>query len=49
MAGEEFSVADITALITIDFARVIKLRREEDMTHLNRWYDLVSTRPSAKV
>lgn len=49
VAGEEFSVADITALITIDFARVIKLRREEDMTHLNRWYDLVSARPSAKV
>lgn len=48
VAGSTFSIADITALITIDFARVIKLRRGEDQQNLNRWYDLVSARPSAK-
>ncbi|KZY72482.1 glutathione S-transferase [Oleiphilus sp. HI0071] len=48
IAGDTFSIADITALITVDFARVIKLRRGEDQHNLNRWYDLVSARPSAK-
>lgn len=48
VAGNTFSIADITALITIDFARVIKLRRGEGQQNLKRWYDLVSARPSAK-
>lgn len=49
IAGDTFSIADITALITIDFARVIKLRRGEDQHNLNRWYEEVSARPSATV
>ena len=48
VAGDVFSIADITALITVDFARVIKLRRGEDQVNLNRWYEAVSSRPSAK-
>ena len=48
IAGDKFSVADITALITVDFARVIQVRRDDDMKNLNRWYDQVSARPSAK-
>jgi glutathione S-transferase len=41
-------VADITTLVTIDFAGWIKLTIPEDCTHLRRWYDAVSARPSAK-
>ncbi|RME02167.1 MAG: glutathione S-transferase, partial [Deltaproteobacteria bacterium] len=48
VAGEFFSLADITALVTIDFARVVDMRIPEEKTHLKRWYDAVSTRPSAK-
>jgi len=48
VAGDSFSIADITALTTVDFARVIKLRRGEEQVNLNRWYDMVSSRPSAK-
>lgn len=47
VAGEAFSVADITALCTVDFARVVKLRIGEDQPHLKRWHDTVSSRPSA--
>lgn len=47
IAGEKFSVADITALCAIDFAKRIKLAIPEDHTHLLRWYAEVSARPSA--
>jgi len=48
VAGDNFSVADITALCTVDFARVVKLRIGEDQTHLKRWHDSMSARESAK-
>lgn len=48
VAGNSYSIADITALITVDFARVIKLRRDDSMNNLNRWYEQVSSRPSAQ-
>lgn len=48
VAGDSYSIADITALCTVDFARVIQLRRDDTMPNLNRWYDVVSSRPSAK-
>ena len=48
IAGETFSIADITALCAIDFARVIKIKIQDDQTNLQRWYDAVSSRPSAK-
>lgn len=48
LAGDEFSIADITALCAIDFARVIKIRIADESTHLARWYRDVSERPSAK-
>lgn len=48
VAGDVFSVADITAVVSIDFARVIKLRMPEDMENLKRWYDEIQQRPSIK-
>lgn len=47
IAGQAFSIADITALCAIDFARVMKLRIAEDQVNLQRWYSKVSARPSA--
>lgn len=49
IAGDAFSVADITALCAIDFAKVIKRRIDEEKhPHLARWYQLVSARESAQ-
>ncbi|PCJ30064.1 MAG: glutathione S-transferase [Moraxellaceae bacterium] len=48
LAGESFSVADITMLSALDFGRVIDIRLNEKHPHVQRWYDLVSQRPSAK-
>ena len=48
VAGKQYSIADITALVTVDFAGWIKLRIPDDCSHLRRWYDKVSARPSAK-
>lgn len=48
VAGPRFSVADITMLVAVDFLRVIRTEVSEHQTHLKRWYDVVSQRPSAK-
>jgi glutathione S-transferase len=48
VAGKRYSIADITALVAVDFAGWIKLAVPEDCGHLRRWYGAVSARPSAK-
>ena len=47
LAGETFSWADITGFVFVDFAKWIKLRPSEDLTHLANWYEAISKRPSA--
>jgi len=44
--GDYFSVVDITAYITIDFAKWVKMRIPKECTHLKRWFDGMSARPS---
>ncbi len=48
-AGETFSVADIDLLVTVEFARWLKLGLPEDAGNAQRWYTAVSERPSAKL
>ena len=48
VAGDTFSVADITALCAIDFMRPARIARPEGLKHLERWYAEISARPSAK-
>jgi glutathione S-transferase len=48
VAGEHYSIADITALVAVDFAHWIKLGIPEECRHLRRWHDAVSQRSSAK-
>jgi glutathione S-transferase len=49
IAGDRYSIADITALCTVDFARVLKLRVDPDKhKNLARWHAEVSARPSAQ-
>lgn len=49
LAGERFSVADITALCAVDFGKWTELDIPAECKNLRRWYDEVSARPSAKV
>ena len=49
LAGQRFTVADITALCAIDFGRVSEIRiKAETHPHLAAWHKRVSERPSAK-
>ena len=49
VAGTEFSVADITALVTVDFATAaLKMPIPNGARAFRRWYEKVSARPSAK-
>jgi glutathione S-transferase len=48
IAGSAYSIADITLLAAVDFMRPIKYARPPELTNLARWYDEVSSRPSAK-
>jgi glutathione S-transferase len=49
IAGDQFSIADITAVVAIDFGRVSKIAIKPDQLNLARWHAEVSARPSAKV
>ncbi len=48
IAGDRFSIADITAMIAIDFGRVSKIAIQPDQKNLARWHAEVAARPSAK-
>jgi len=47
IAGATFTVADITALVAVDFMRVSKLAVPDDLANVRRWHDAVAARPSA--
>ena len=48
VAGEHFTVADITALVAVDFMKVSKLAVPDVLSNVRRWHSDVSARPSAK-
>ena len=48
LAGPDFSVADITALIAVDFAARVEDRIPDNHPNVKRWHEVVSTRPSAQ-
>jgi glutathione S-transferase len=48
IAGDRFTIADITAMIAVDFGRVSKIAIQPDQKNLARWHAEVSARPSAK-
>ena len=48
IAGDRFSIADITALVGIDFGRACGIRIDPGHKNLQRWHEAVSSRPSAK-
>ena len=48
IAGDRYTIADITALCAIDFGRVSKIAIQPDQANLARWHSEVSARASAK-
>ena len=46
IASERFSIADITAVVAVDFARVVKVKPGEQHPHLLRWRASMAQRPS---
>jgi glutathione S-transferase len=49
MAGDRFTVADITAFCGIEFARLAKFKPSDaGLAHLAAWRDRVAERPSAR-
>ncbi len=46
IAGDEFSMADITAITGLNFADAVKIDIPENLSHLFAWRKLVSSRPS---
>jgi len=48
VAGERFTIADITAMIAVDFMKPAKLSLPAQAASLGRWYEEVSHRHSAR-
>ena len=49
IAGNRFTIADITAFCAIEFARLVKFKpADEGLANLAAWRDRVAARPSAK-
>jgi glutathione S-transferase len=48
IAGDRFSVADITGLVALDFARTARIALPEELGNLRRWHAELSARASAK-
>ncbi len=47
ICGDHFSVADITALVALDFMKPAKLSIPPGLTQLVAWYERMKSRPSA--
>jgi glutathione S-transferase len=48
IAGPRYTIADITAMVGIDFGRTTGIKILENQKNLARWHQAVSNRPSAK-
>lgn len=48
VAGDRYTIADISALVLVEFAARLKIGIADDAAHLQRWYQQVAARPSAR-
>ena len=48
IAGDRYTVADITALVAVDFMKPARLAMPEEAANVKRWHAEVSARPSAR-
>jgi glutathione S-transferase len=48
IAGDRFSVADITGLVGLDFMKPAKIALPDELANVRRWHAALSARPSAQ-
>ncbi len=46
IAGDQLSIADITAAVALDFARVVRVKPADHQQHLQRWRAALAQRPA---
>ena len=46
-AGDEYSIADITGLVALDFMKPARIQVPEELTNVLRWHRAIASRPSA--
>ena len=49
IAAGQFSIADITALVAVDFARVLRIKPGDAHPHLLRWRAAMAQRPACQL
>ncbi len=49
VAGDMFTLADISTFVFVDFARVIKMKIPQENTATLAWFDKIASRPSARL
>jgi glutathione S-transferase len=48
IAGDTYSIADITGLVAVDFMKPARIAMPEQLAHVRRWHSAVKARPSAE-
>ena len=48
ITGEQFTMADITGFVTVEFAQRLKIPIKDSQQNLQLWFDAVSKRPSTQ-
>lgn len=48
IAGDQFSIADITAITAYQFLRPARIKAPEDLPHLKGWFERMMERPSTR-
>jgi len=48
LAGDNFSIADITAFSMIRFIKLLKIELDDSLPNLQRWFEQIAQRPSIK-
>lgn len=49
IAGDRYTIADITGMIGFEFMKPARIEKPAHLTNVMRWYETVASRPSAKV
>jgi glutathione S-transferase len=46
VAADRFSIADVTAVVAVDFARIVKVQPGDEHPHVKRWRAAMALRPA---
>jgi glutathione S-transferase len=49
IVGEQLSIADITAAVAVDFARVVRIKPDDSQLQLQRWRAALGLRPAFRL